>query len=977
MQKVRFFKQNPFRQNKVCLRMIAVAVVVVLMTSAFFMPAGAVEPAVGYTTQNTTVYSAFDAISGQNNKAVLSESSDASTWKLAIGSSDSVFKSSTEGFAAPEATLASGGLKLTWQKSVAPYSIVFITDGDSYAKEFNCSSNELLVTDLELGKTYGIQVTAGDDVSEVLTYDYKMIPSDEILLSSGARSGKFNMNSNNNRFFVNLGAGAESVTSTGALVVKIDTEMLPDNAIVFDTNLGTNKNGEAYPAFSSNDAWVGISTSLYSATVTTETGDDGSEWTRYDTDGSGNDSITKEGTNYPYIIDDERGIVKKQSSSFVGTNGIGRDWYKNSFVYQGYLIIPFDNYKEDTLAKIRENGYITVLTQSYRYYHQYYNANGNTDFVNLTPNHTSTDLAEKFGDTFTNGVTNNNASNPDFVKVFDRQFTLSEVNVVADYESFIEECVGSYGLEIAFASQNAGMSYVTTWSNSVEDGQSVISSVANDFSSVYKIYVQNKKRSRSFSFVAANGEKMSLGFKAPAAGIYELAASISANADDGVYYDVIKTDAAGNRSVVQEMHTYDGESGLCDAFLKLNAGDTVWIEAWSDTEAAVIDIGVPQAIKHNSVADGSYTFRAIDYFESKTDNGYSYDNAGYVGDKNAAWEMGYFENPVTVTDDTTDYDGLGISALQVDGDAAALTAALTPYNTNRSGNVYNPEIKNSETGALLSSDIGGYPGGMAAKKSSTERNVTALADSNVIHTKFGYYDITNSSNAVYADGTSVKNIGVYLKLTVPADGMATLRLTDENCGMGNANVYTVVLINDTVKYVDKKEVAKGTSIELGELKKGDTVSLCYSIVNGTNTVTFLGNPAVILKTALSSVTFGADTDCTAQLVANGTVMSLPAMTRWNSLFRGWSDGNALFSGDYTVDGDVHFTPCFAYYGDVNADNNINADDLAAYKKHILGNENIAEENLDIADVNADKKVDILDLVRMKKFFAGTEATLGA
>ena len=73
MQKVKKSRRNSCRQNKVCLRMVAVVIAVILATSAF-MTVSAAAPETGYTTLNTTVYSALDAVTGVGSGAVFSGS---------------------------------------------------------------------------------------------------------------------------------------------------------------------------------------------------------------------------------------------------------------------------------------------------------------------------------------------------------------------------------------------------------------------------------------------------------------------------------------------------------------------------------------------------------------------------------------------------------------------------------------------------------------------------------------------------------------------------------------------------------------------------------------------------------------------------------------------------------------------------------------------------------------------------------------
>ena len=965
MQKVKKSRRNSCRQNKVCLRMVAVVIAVILATSAF-MTVSAAAPETGYTTLNTTVYSALDAVTGVGSGAVFSGSDESSVWKFAVGETNNPFKKTDASFAAPSASPVKNGVEFSWQKSDAAFSTLFITDGGSYQKSFSTAADSLVVTDLELGKTYRAQVTSGEKSSAVLTYNNYMLGASSILRSDLKETGDFNIQSGNNRFFIDLGSSAADVNANGALVFKINTEMLPEKAIAFDTNLGTNKSGEAYPSFSSNDAWVGISSWITAADLTYD--EKTGEITSY-TGKDKNKAISKTGTNSTIIIDDvnsKKTVTKAQPN----TNGVSRDWYKGSRIYQGYVIIPFDNYTEDTLNQIKENGYVHLLTESYRYFHQYYNVNGNSDYTALTANNTSENLDEKFADE--SSVYNTN--NKDFTRVFDRQFTLSDVCIIPDYQQFVDNCIGADNIELSSVSETAGITYLSGYANISGDITEITGSAVQ---SKYRVYTKNLTEGHNVKFVAAAGEKMELGFTAPQVGSYEIAVPISADAADGIHYGVIKLDANGNRSIVEAEREYAGENGLCNTLIKLNAGDTVYIEAYSDTDGAVIDMGNPQVIRLNMAENGEYTFRLMDYFENKSDNGRDYNanwGSGYSEKTNSVWETGYFVNPVVKDEDgtITSYDSLGLAELAENDDVSEIIAALVPHSVIRGGDsLLYPELKNAN-GAVSTAGLGGCVGGISPRKyNDNKKTVTVLGECDSIYASFGYSD--DSSRDVTYD----KNIGIYLKYTVPADGDVKLRLNNDVQDMSNNSVVSVVAVNGAVKYISKKTIGKNTELELGELKKGDKIALCFGTTAKNKTLTSLGDPQITLKANLSSVTFDADvSDIPAGLISDGTVISLPNAARFNSLFRGWSNGTELLKGEYTVSGDVHFSPVFSYYGDVNGDDRLDAGDLGVYRKHLLGEELIAEEYSDIADIAKNGEIDIIDLVRLKKFLALGSIELG-
>ena len=56
-------------------------------------------------------------------------------------------------------------------------------------------------------------------------------------------------------------------------------------------------------------------------------------------------------------------------------------------------------------------------------------------------------------------------------------------------------------------------------------------------------------------------------------------------------------------------------------------------------------------------------------------------------------------------------------------------------------------------------------------------------------------------------------------------------------------------------------------------------------------------------------------------------------------------------------------------GDINEDDDINAEDLGYLRNVIIGLS--VDFKPELTDINGDKKIDILDIIRFKKYFANT------
>lgn len=101
------------------------------------------------------------------------------------------------------------------------------------------------------------------------------------------------------------------------------------------------------------------------------------------------------------------------------------------------------------------------------------------------------------------------------------------------------------------------------------------------------------------------------------------------------------------------------------------------------------------------------------------------------------------------------------------------------------------------------------------------------------------------------------------------------------------------------------------------------------------------------------------------------------ITVWNSYY---TDSEATLpyivtSINAVAEAEGASLPAKPLYGDVNADSAVDATDLTALRKFLLGSDTGIDELL--ADVAIDGTIDIIDLIRLKKYLAGTDVLLGA
>ena len=474
------------------------------------------------------------------------------------------------------------------------------------------------------------------------------------------------------------------------------------------------------------------------------------------------------------------------------------------------------------------------------------------------------------------------------------------------------------------------------------------------------------KRNITFHFENTD-EKMKLGFTVPKGenGVYEISAPISVSGDGKVTYSVIKETASGIRSYLQAERVYENKSinllndTLCDLFTTLNVGDTVWIEAYTDTVGTSVNIGIPKAIKHKNYTDNggtqTLTSYAIDNLEYISDDSDKYNDIGYTyGNDKASlinhasvWRSGYFADFVTAATD----DPFGISALAAGDNATDLAGEFSSFDFCRSsGNYFG-------TSYTTRTSEGGDPGSLYSKAGS-------------------YANKKFSIRAGYATYNGGYNAGIFHEFTVPVDCTAKVAYPL------NSSLSAITLIKDAEsgKYTVSTagRTGSGTKSETFTLKKGDSVVVCYYRIN-SNAVAELVSPYVTMTANLSEVTFDKSTaynqnSAITSLTANGTEITLPTTCEGipkGYYLAGWSDdeGNEYAENSkYTVNGSTELTAVFEECGDVDRSGKIDSLDISAIRKHLVGLEVEIYERA--ADIDADSGINIKDLVALKKKLVG-------
>lgn len=483
----------------------------------------------------------------------------------------------------------------------------------------------------------------------------------------------------------------------------------------------------------------------------------------------------------------------------------------------------------------------------------------------------------------------------------------------------------------------------------------------------------NDYHKRSICFSAVPDEKMRFGFTVPFDGEYEISAPLEVSSENAtVTYAVLKQTCDGTVTALKAAAEYGGENIFCNLRAALKKGDTVWFEAYSD-KATEIEIGIPHFTLNesgnNSSGETVNVFRAVDYTESAYKNeNITYGNSATTENSLAAWSFGYFINPVT----SDDFDGLKLSEYTVGKTTEELEALLTPYELIRH-NIYNALPVATKANNVITTGTYGVAGNLYPALGNTYNERSYMGNQYKCKGIFGCTGITQ-----YVPTGEKMNLGIYMRFNAPVSGNALLHLSDEADIKNNERFF--VIKNGAVFSVYTGTVKKGTVIDLGDIKRGDTVTLCYAKLTDGKYFGYIGMPymKVTGKSAKISLGNSADEPISETSAQIGTQISLnSAKKKIGRLFLGWYDSQSeKLSADgekLSITADTSLTAVYIHYGDLNSDGKITAEDLGGLKRKLLGFSAGQYEN---GDVNGDENLNILDLVRMKKWLSGVPCMLG-
>ena len=509
-------------------------------------------------------------------------------------------------------------------------------------------------------------------------------------------------------------------------------------------------------------------------------------------------------------------------------------------------------------------------------------------------------------------------------------------------------------------------------------------------------------------YTTAAGEKMRLGFTAVYDGEYQISAPISTELAKGVHYRVVKETKEEVKSILQEDAIYNGEEYFTLINTVLAAGDTVYLEAWSDYAGIPIKLGVPQAVylgenaKENSVRYSANEYMAIDH---TNDLGYK-----------SIWRAGTFVNPFIIGDKeykylyddaylaainegvAIDYDVLGLGEYSStdnpdtyldETDGSELYDLFYEYDsiavyTEGSSNDYFYQTKDSRIRNYANTDSGYSYGGDPLRyfNSVGILSVSKVPTNTTVSIMYG---------CGVAPGGGARNVymnfGHYRQFIAPENGTALLDLG------GYENSGKVIVLHNTkviATYTGGILPDSDNSIEI-KLNEGDTVSIAYAKIDdemagiiATSSSTDIASVVTFTPEIKDESTISFDSATSVIMKAqqsNGTVITLPTTSKAGALFCGWKAENKLYgAGDkYTINSDVEFEAVYIYYGDLNGTGEgVKADDISIMRKILLGYSNIdTAVNADIAgDIDTNGKIDLVDLIRIKKMSAGVDVSVG-
>lgn len=1009
------FSRNRLSAKKVVSVSAAVAV---CLTSALTLKANAETTSpYGYDGLNAKIYTPMDLVPQKDSTDSFNTGSD--VWKFGfekLVSSDydvmtgleekDFFRVTTAGFAAPEIQkLSAGTAKVSWSATdpaAAVYTVKVLNTVDSTTAEYTAKGTECVLDGLSETGIYNIQVTAGGKASYVAVYspsnaassNVKTVNAD-IKMLKGGDTDQLNDHSTAGigtggaYFLIDIkDVGSEILNKNGALLIKVRQDL--DESKVTDIY----KNDRT-TAFSSKDA--NIDSNLFFLSVDPD--HLYLEYGKNDKNISNADYMIGSATAKTYFLNSDKTKLAEFSANTSGSvlNYSNSTFKKVGYPTDGYMLIPLAMFSDRFFEEVKINNFIRMNTSSYRY----------TDGAGTCYYDASKEIWE----------------------LIDRSLTFEDVQILSDYRSFVIENGLAETEEDGTFAIGAANATPTLESKAFVLGDAAIYT-ATGFSSSYNFcysfsddnFSTNRYISRSIRYTSKIGEKMMFGFTAPETGIYEIAAPIDADMNVNIDYAVSKVTADGDKVYIQDWSTYTDEDGIikkflnkgldsqfCDLQVSLNAGDTVYLEAYTDTDNAIVNIGMPTAMKlnvtENEAGEKVYTYRSSDYIENPTSHNRTVVKRSTAMQTNAAWEFGYYGVKVTdekVENNTWDSltaaqcDPIGAYTMFEGEDASQIINSLKAYEIIQGD-------KNYTYDALFSNlinknkfnprDLGDVSVGcfklMGKDENNKDTNMPAAADVKNIRAALG------TAN-VQGDATYAVAVNVVMKFTAPVSGGAKLYLSDTDFELKNSGRYYKVLVlgeDGTVLQVyggaGKDRYTKENGYFEKDFVRGESVYLAYvydyersQLSTNCNSRGFMiGNPYVEFTGSRSYITVNTDggkavaADFAGTAVNAGEIIELPAAVKTAAVFAGWKDaeGTVYAAGAaYEVKGNDELTAQWKYLGDIDGDGEIGrASDIALLRKSLFANDNI-----DVADVNGSGSVDIGDLIRLKKFATGSSYRLG-
>ena len=470
---------------------------------------------------------------------------------------------------------------------------------------------------------------------------------------------------------------------------------------------------------------------------------------------------------------------------------------------------------------------------------------------------------------------------------------------------------------------------------------------------------------RTVIYNANKNEQMMFGFTAPQSGDYEITAPIETSAN--VTYSILKQDKNSNFTLIDGERKYETDKNGFSTLVALKLGETVWLKAVSYTETE-IGIGIPRVTLKEQATDSNgntaYKYRAVDYIESSAFNNRTYKTGSLTEKSGTPWEFGSFENPIATSNGVTNNDTLGFMNYTVGDSASSLTAVLKPYEIIRGGVWYNSlAMVVTSDGTINATYAAGVPGTMRTilgTDSSAKNNI------GLPYLSKGFMATVGIDTG--RDGKK-HNMGVYMKFTAPMSGNITLNLSDFADAKTGCRV--IVLKGDEV-IATYGTIPKGTVVDLGYMNKGESAYICYGTASG-KPYEYMGFPIAVVSGEKYTVSVNEKAD---YLLTENEKIALTSSQKIGKYVVSYNDsnGNTLNVNDtYTVTGNDTLTAVYRYYGDLDGDGKINAQDISVMRSYLLK----TEESQDIiADVTSDSSIDLKDIVRMKKWLAGYVVALG-